>query len=89
VRPEGVAISLPLTHQVVARLAGATRPSVSNALKRLEQEGVISKHPGGGFVLHGDPPDLARAGERRRARRFSSHSPPRKPADSSERRRVA
>jgi hypothetical protein len=70
VRPERIVIPLPLTREVVARLAGATRPSVSTALKRLERDGAISKHPDGGFVLHGEPPDLARAGERRRASRL-------------------
>jgi CRP/FNR family transcriptional regulator, cyclic AMP receptor protein len=58
VGPEGVAVSLPLTHQIVARLVGATRPSVSTALKRLEDEGTISRLEGGGFRLHAEPPEL-------------------------------
>jgi CRP/FNR family transcriptional regulator, cyclic AMP receptor protein len=59
VRREGVVLELPLTHQVIGRLAGATRPSVSTALKTLENDGRISRLERGGFVLHGDPPDLA------------------------------
>lgn len=70
VGPEGVSVPLPLTHQIVARLAGATRPSVSTALKELENEGRISKRPGGGFLLHGEPPELARVlSDRREAAR--------------------
>ena len=57
---DGVVLALPLTHQVIGRLAGATRPSVSTALKTLENDGRVSKRAGGGFVLHGDAPDLAR-----------------------------
>ena len=54
---DGVVLALPLTHEVLGRLAGATRPSVSTALKTLENDGLLSKHAGGGFVLHGDPPE--------------------------------
>lgn len=61
VGPDGVSLPLPLTHQTVAQLAGATRPSVSTTLKRLEQRAVVTKRPGGGFVLHGEPPRLGPA----------------------------
>jgi CRP/FNR family transcriptional regulator, cyclic AMP receptor protein len=60
VTSEGVSVPLPVTHQVIARLVGASRPSVSTALKELENEGRTSKRPGGGFFLHGEPPELAR-----------------------------
>lgn len=63
---EGVVLALPLTHQVIARLAGASRPSVSSALKVLENDGQIGKLAGGGFVLHGEAPDLARLVAERR-----------------------
>ena len=56
---EGVILPLPLTHQLIGRLAGATRPSVSTALKALETDGAVTKRLGGGFVLHGEPPDAA------------------------------
>jgi hypothetical protein len=55
---EGVIVPLPLTHEVIGRLAGATRPSVTTALGHLERQRSISKRLGGGFVLHGAPPDL-------------------------------
>jgi len=64
----GVSVPLVLTHGMVGRLVGASRPSVSSALKQLENEGVISKRPCGGWVLHGEPPeDLMRLADRRGA----------------------
>ena len=41
--PEGVVISLPLTHRVLASLVGARRPSVSTALGALDEQGLISR----------------------------------------------
>jgi hypothetical protein len=52
---DGVAVPLPLTHAMLGRLVGASRPSVSTALKELEHAGEISRRVGGGYVLHGDP----------------------------------
>jgi CRP/FNR family cyclic AMP-dependent transcriptional regulator len=56
VGPDGVAVPLILTHQMLGRLVGATRPSVSAALKQLENDGAISKRPGAGWILHGELP---------------------------------
>jgi CRP/FNR family transcriptional regulator, cyclic AMP receptor protein len=60
VGPEGVAIYLPLTHRIVSQLAGASRPSVSTTLKQLEDDGELSRLPGGGFLLRGQPPEVVR-----------------------------
>jgi CRP/FNR family transcriptional regulator, cyclic AMP receptor protein len=69
---DGVSLPIPLTHQTIGRLIGATRPSVSTALKELENEGRIGKRRGGGFMLFGDPPELALAmADRRQAVRRS------------------
>ncbi|MFN2617581.1 MAG: Crp/Fnr family transcriptional regulator [Thermoleophilaceae bacterium] len=68
VGPDGVAVPVPLTHQTIGRLVGATRPSVSTALKELENEGRIGKRQGGGFILFGGPPELELAmADRRQA----------------------
>jgi CRP/FNR family transcriptional regulator, cyclic AMP receptor protein len=56
VRPEGVVVPIRLTHEVIATLVGAQRPSVSTALKQLEREGLIVRAPDA-WVLHGDPPE--------------------------------
>ena len=72
---DGVSVSLPLTHQIVARLVGASRPSVSTALKELEGEGAISRLPDGGFLLHGEPPELVKlVSDRRDAARLATGS---------------
>jgi DNA-binding transcriptional ArsR family regulator len=43
VGPEGVRVVLPLTHQVLAMLVGANRPTVTLALKRLASAGLLSR----------------------------------------------
>ena len=60
VGPAGVTLPLPVTHQVIGRLVGASRPSVSTAMKELEQGGALSRADGGGYVLHGEPPEIAK-----------------------------
>jgi hypothetical protein len=52
---EGVVLELPLTHQVLAQLAVAQRPSVSSALGRLEAGGKL-RRDGHRWVLLGDAP---------------------------------
>lgn len=42
VEPGGVRLCLPLTHQLLGRLISAERPSVSHALARLAQAGLLS-----------------------------------------------
>ena len=72
---DGVSVSLPLTHQIVARLVGASRPSVSTALKELESEGAFSRLKDGGFLLHGEPPELMKlVSDRREAARMSAQA---------------
>ena len=44
VEPGGVRLSLPLTHQLLGRMIGAERPSVSHALGRLTQAGLLVGH---------------------------------------------
>jgi CRP-like cAMP-binding protein len=55
VHPDGVHLRLPLTHEVLAELAAARRPSVSTALGRLIRSEAIERRDGG-WVLHGEPP---------------------------------
>jgi CRP-like cAMP-binding protein len=42
VEPGGLRLTLPLTHQLLGRLVGAERPSVSHALARLHRSGLVS-----------------------------------------------
>lgn len=43
VSPEGVYITLPLTHEILAMLVGAHRPPVTIALQRLSRAGLLTR----------------------------------------------
>lgn len=53
VEPGGIRLPLPLTHQLLGRLVGAERPSVSHALARLSRSGLVTGH-GDEWHLHGN-----------------------------------
>ncbi len=55
VRSDGVLVPVPMTHELIGRLIGACRPSVSTALKELEREGRIVRVGAEGWLLR-DPP---------------------------------
>jgi CRP/FNR family transcriptional regulator, cyclic AMP receptor protein len=54
---DGVSVPLKLTHETLGRVVGAQRPSVTTALNQLEAAGRLSRRDGGGWLLHGDPPE--------------------------------
>jgi CRP/FNR family transcriptional regulator, cyclic AMP receptor protein len=56
VEPGGIRLPLPLTHQLLGRLVGAERPSVSHALARLARSGLVTGH-GDEWHLHGQVED--------------------------------
>lgn len=56
VRPDGVIVPLRLTHEVLGLIVGARRPSVTAALGRLVERGLVEPLPDGGWLLRGDPP---------------------------------
>jgi hypothetical protein len=56
VRPDGVHLRIPLTHEALAYLAVARRPSVSTALGRLADAGEM-RQENRRIVLVGEPPD--------------------------------
>jgi CRP/FNR family cyclic AMP-dependent transcriptional regulator len=58
VTPDGIVLRLRLTHETLARLVGAQRPSVTTALSQLEEEGRLRRTPDRGWLLRGDPPDI-------------------------------
>lgn len=51
VTPEGVVLRLPLTHELLGQLVGARRPTVSLAVKQLEEEGFVHRCADGGWLL--------------------------------------
>ena len=62
VGPDGTLLPLRLTHETLADLVSAQRPSVTTALRTLEQRGALKRNGGGGWLLLGDPPgDAERA----------------------------
>jgi CRP-like cAMP-binding protein len=52
VEPGGIRLSLPLTHRMIGQLVGAERPSVSHALSRLAEAGLVTGK-GEEWHLHG------------------------------------
>jgi CRP/FNR family transcriptional regulator, cyclic AMP receptor protein len=56
VGPDGTEVPLRLTHATLAQLVGAQRPSVTTALRQLEEQGLVQRLAGGGWRLLGDPP---------------------------------
>lgn len=57
VRPDGVSLRLRVTHEMLARLVGARRPSVTTALRQLHDAGRVTQDGPGRWILHGDPPE--------------------------------
>jgi hypothetical protein len=60
VTPEGVRVELPLTHELLGKLCGARRPTVTVAIKALTQEGFLTQTSRGVWLLHRRP-DRSRA----------------------------
>jgi CRP/FNR family transcriptional regulator, cyclic AMP receptor protein len=55
VHADGVHLDAPLTHESLAHLAAARRPSVSSALSRLAERGVVERRRSE-WILRGEPP---------------------------------
>jgi CRP/FNR family cyclic AMP-dependent transcriptional regulator len=53
---EGVTLPLPLTHQALADMVGAQRPSVTSALGKLARAGTLTRLDGT-WTLHGNAPE--------------------------------
>jgi len=56
VHPDGVALRLGVTHEMLARLIGARRPSVTTALRGLSEQRRVTQDGPGRWFLHGTPP---------------------------------
>lgn len=55
VHGEHIDIPVPLTHRILAELVAARRPSVSTALAKLQQQGILTRHERC-WRLHGPVP---------------------------------
>jgi CRP/FNR family transcriptional regulator, cyclic AMP receptor protein len=83
VTAEGVRISMPLSHGMIAKLVGSRRPTVTTAMGKLREEGVVEKLDDG-WLLRGPPPEDLRnvrgvVGARDPRRDLSSESTPKDP----------
>jgi CRP-like cAMP-binding protein len=57
--PEGVTVPLPVTHDVLAQLVCAQRPTVTSALKRLSDRGQIRRRSDKTWLLAPEPPTIS------------------------------
>lgn len=65
VTPEGVRLDLRLTHDLLAAVTGSRRPSVTNGLRRLTEQGRIRPQRRSRWLLLGRPPaELERVHDR-------------------------
>src|SRR3954468_16652902 len=64
---DGVVVPVRLTHDMIGRLVGAHRPSVTTALSELARAERISRLPHG-WLLRGEPPSAAAPQNGRRSR---------------------
>ena len=64
---DGVVVPVRLTHDMIGRLVGAHRPSVTTAISELTRTERISRLPHG-WLLRGDPPSAASSAAERRNR---------------------
>jgi CRP/FNR family transcriptional regulator, cyclic AMP receptor protein len=56
VRPDGVLVPLPVTHDVLAQLIGVQRPTVTTALRRLADAGRVQRLADRTWLLSPEPP---------------------------------
>jgi CRP/FNR family cyclic AMP-dependent transcriptional regulator len=56
VTPEGVVVPVRLTHEMLGKIVGAHRPSVTSALGELSRGGVLERRDDG-WLLRGSPPE--------------------------------
>jgi CRP/FNR family transcriptional regulator, cyclic AMP receptor protein len=68
---DGVVVPVRLTHDMIGRLVGAHRPSVTTALSELSRSGRIRRLPHG-WLLLGDPPAALEPTPQRRAPRSAA-----------------
>jgi CRP-like cAMP-binding protein len=55
--PDGVLVSLRLSHRTLAGMVGARRPSVTTALAQLMARGALARRADGEWILRGEAPE--------------------------------
>jgi len=73
---DGVRLDLRLTHDLLAAVVGARRPSVSLAVRQLTDQGRLRSRPRSRWLLLGRPPEeLRKLHERSSSRRLAGEAP--------------
>jgi CRP/FNR family transcriptional regulator, cyclic AMP receptor protein len=57
VTPHGISIRLRMSHELLGQLVGCRRASVTTALHRISDSGLVVRRADGTWLLHGSPPD--------------------------------
>jgi hypothetical protein len=60
VTPRGTVVPFRLTHEMLASIIGAQRPTTTTAIRSLTQQGRLARDGARRYVLLGDPPDWQR-----------------------------
>jgi CRP-like cAMP-binding protein len=56
---DGTRVEMNVPQQVLAEMVGARRPTVSLALGKLREDGLVESDGSGGWLLRGSPPSPA------------------------------
>jgi CRP/FNR family transcriptional regulator, cyclic AMP receptor protein len=57
VTPSGIALRLRLPHELLGQLVGSQRASVTTALRRIAETGLVVRNTDGSWLLRGEAPD--------------------------------
>jgi CRP/FNR family transcriptional regulator, cyclic AMP receptor protein len=57
VTPDGISVRLRMSHQLLGQLVGCRRSSVTTALHRINDSGMVIRRSDGTWLLRGSPPD--------------------------------
>jgi CRP/FNR family transcriptional regulator, cyclic AMP receptor protein len=57
VTPDGISVRLRMSHALLGQLVGCRRASVTTALHRIDDSGLIVRKSDGTWLLRGSPPD--------------------------------
>jgi CRP/FNR family transcriptional regulator, cyclic AMP receptor protein len=57
VTPDGISVRLRMSHQLLGQLVGCRRSSVTTALHRVNDSGMVIRRSDGTWLLRGSPPD--------------------------------
>ena len=57
VTPDGISVKLRMSHELLGQLVGCRRASVTTALHRVDDSGLVTRRTDGTWLLRGSPPD--------------------------------